>query len=1086
LPPDFTLLSYSFIAFAQTCLQVSHPMEPAQAPLQDGPAGSPRRWRYRVLVACVLLLLVAGSASWLGRDRIVGNLIDSYLAQHGVSARYTLVEITPSRQVIADLVVGDPAAPDLTADRVVVEIGLGLMGPAVSRVVIDKARLSGTYYAGKLSFGALDPLIFAQSDAPAGLPALNIALNDARARITSDLGSLGAKLDGAGRLDDGFAGVLAIVSPGLGSIYCGAERASVYGTLTTKKGAVSLNGPLRLGGLRCAGAAMARADIGSVISFSQSLDEVEGRFRIAAQGLEAGSNATQRLDGTARVSLSAKGVVVAHDFAAKGLTVADARIAAANAKGSWRALDGAGRSEWRGTVAARDIALGPSVTRALADARRAVAGTLAEPLLARFGSSLARALAGASFTSEAVVRVTDEDIRLVIPQAALRSGAGEPILALSQVNWSLGAGGEGARRGNFLTGGAGLPRLNGRISQDDAGGLALRLAMADYRAGTSRLAIPRFTLERAPDGGYRFSGELGASGAVPGGRVTGLEVPIEGRLSARGEVLLGTRCAPLRFAGLAAGGLELAARRLTLCPASGAPAMLQYADSLKVAAATARLDLVGTMGGAPARIAAARAVLRYPGALAIEGVDVALGESDAATRLTLARLTGQLGAAPEGDFTGGAGGLGSVPLDLSAAHGRWRYADGVLTISEAAFRLTDRTTGQPRFEPLAGKGANLVLQGDRITAAAALYHPASAQQVAKFSLAHDLAAAAGNADIRVEGLTFGPALDVEDLTYLAKGVVASARGAVSGTGRIAWDGDRVTSNGRFATQGLDFAAAFGPVKGLKGEIVFTDLLGLTTAPDQRLDIAAINTGIEVLDGRIRFALTDGTLIQLADARWPFMGGELGLRPVALDFGRPSEKRYVFEITGLDAAVFIAEMELTNLGATGVFDGVVPIVFDAKGNGRIENGVLQARAPGGNVAYIGDLTYEDMGAISNYAFRALRSLDYRAMSVLLDGSLTGEIISKFQFEGISQGEGTSRNIITRRLARLPIQFRVNVKAESFFELSTVVRSFFDVSYLGNPVDRGLIKLENGRFTPTGPQTLRPANNSVQPPESEDRP
>jgi translocation and assembly module TamB len=1061
-------------------------MEPADAPVQDDPAASPRRWRFRVLWVCALLLLIAGSASWLGRERIVGNLIDTYLAQQGVAARYTVVEISPSRQVIADLVVGDPAAPDLTADRVVVEIGLGLLGPAVNRVVIDKARVFGTYYGGKLSFGALDPLVFAKSDEPARLPALNIALNDARARIDSDLGVLGAKLDGAGRLDDGFTGVLAMVSPGLGSPYCRAELASVFGNLTTDKGAVRLSGPLRLAGLRCAGAAMARADIGSVISFSQSLDEMQGRFRVAVLGLGAGGSATERLGGTARVSSSAKGVVVEHDLALSGLTLGETSIASASAKGSWRALNGAERSEWRGTLAARDIALGNLVTGALADARRGAAGTLAEPLLAQFGSSLAKALAGADFTSEAVVRAAGDDIRLVIPQATLRSGTGEAILALSQVNWSLGAGGVGARRGNFLTGGAGLPRLNGRIVQDDGGGFALRLAMADYQAGGSRLAIPRLTVESAPGGAYRFSGLLAASGAVPGGRITGLELPLEGRWGAATGLALGTRCAALRFTGLAAGGLELAARTLSLCPARGASAMLRFADSLEVAAETSRLDLVGTMGGTPARIAAARAVLRYPGALAIEGVDVQLGEGSAATRLALASVTGKLGGTSEGEFTGGAAGLADVPLDLDAMQGRWRFDDGVLAISEASFRLADRTTGQPRFEPLEGKGAILRLAGDDITASAALHHPASAQQVGTFSLAHDLAAAAGSADIRVEDLTFGPALDAENLTYLAKGVVASARGAVSGAGRIVWDGDRVTSTGRFRTDSLDFAAAFGPVKGLKGEIVFTDLLGLTTAPDQRLEVASINTGIEVLDGRIRFALTDGTLISLGDARWPFMGGELALRPVMLDFGRPSEKRYVFEITGLDAAVFIAEMELTNLGASGIFDGTVPIVFDASGNGRIENGLLQARAPGGNVAYVGDLTYEDMGAISNYAFRALRSLDYRAMNVVLDGSLTGEIISKFQFDGIRQGEGTSRNLITRRLAKMPIQFRVNVKAESFFELSTVVRSFFDVSYLGNPVDRGLIKLENGRFTPNTPPALRPADNSVQPPESEDRP
>ncbi|MCU0948180.1 MAG: YdbH domain-containing protein [Porphyrobacter sp.] len=1081
-------------------------MEPAEQPRSDDPAIGlralrlwPQRWRYRAMLVCGLLLLISGSAIWLGREQIVGNLIDSYLARHGVAAEYRLVEITPTRQVIADLVMGDPAAPDLTARRVVVDIGVGLMGPAVDRVVVDGARLFGSYKGGKLSFGALDPLVFTGSAEPAALPAVNLKLADARARIASDFGVVAAKLDGAGQLDDGFAGTLAITAPGVGRAGCRAEGASLFGALTTAGGEAILNGPLRLSGVACEGVSLARADIGSTITLGKALDSVAGRFAVKAEALAAGGATARRLTGTASAAFSDKGLALDHDLALADFALAQGRAGTLAAKGTWRALQGAERSEWSGSLAARDLALGKALSDGLLAARRSTAGTLAESLLAQLDQSLARALPRASLTAEAIIRFGAEDTRLVIPEARLRSGAGEVIAALSQVNWRLGAGRAGGRRGNFITGGTGLPRLNGRIGQTASGGFALRLAMADYRAADSRIALPRLSVEQDASGAYRFSGLVAASGALPGGRITGLEAPLEGRWSDRGGLLVGTRCADLRFAGLRLAELNLAARALRLCPASGAAAMLRYDDALSLAATTSALDLAGTMGDAPARLTAERAVLRYPGPLAVEGVAVRLGEAEAQTRLDLASLTGTLGSTPEGTFAGGAGGLAGVPFDLADMAGRWRYDDGTLAITEASFRLSDRTTGQPRFEPLAGKGAGLTVKGDTITAAASLHHPASGTKVAAVDLRHDLARVAGRADIRVDNLTFGNALDVEDLTYLAKGVIAFARGSVTGTGMVDWTGDRVTSRGTFGTGGLDFAAAFGPVRGLKGEVVFTDLLALTTAPDQRLTIAAINTGVEVLDGRIRFALTDGTLVTLSDARWPFMGGELVLRPVTLDFGRPSEKRYVFALNGLDAAVFIAEMELTNLGATGVFDGVVPIIFDQNGNGRIENGLLTARPPGGNIAYVGDLSYEDMGAISNYAFRALRSLDYRAMSVVLEGSLTGEIISKFQFDGVRQGAGTSRNFITRRLAQLPILFRVNVKSESFAELSSVVRSMFDVNYLGNPVDKGLLKLDNGRFVPTRPMpapasdkgarppaALSPSDISVQPPESEDRP
>lgn len=761
------------------------------------------------------------------------------------------------------------------------------------------------------------------------------------------------------------------------------------------------------------------------------------------------------------------------------------------------------------------MALAETAKRDLRAARSTLDGTLLEPLLGQVADNLTAALNGASFTSEAIIRHTAEETRLIIPEARLRSGTGEIILALSQINWGLGAGPSEASggRGNFITSGRGLPRLNGRIADQGEGGFSMRLAMADYIAGDSRLAIPRLILEqRGSDqgagGAYRFSGLVTASGALPGGQISGLELPLEGGWSNAAGLTVGQRCATVRFEALRLAQLDLAGRQIALCPADGR-AMLRYDKALQLDVLTSRVALAGTLGGSPAQISADRAAIRYPGPFAIEGVDLQLGDagSSGQTRLELASVSGRLEDIAQGEFSGGKALMGDLTFVLSDMAGRWAFSDGGLAIEDAGFTLIDRAPGQPRFEPLSGRSAYLRTDGDDVSALAQLHHPPSGQKVASVALRHNLASAAGRADILVEKLTFGPSLDAENLSYLAKGVVAFAKGAVSGQGQVESVGDKVTSDGRFRSDGLDFAAAFGPVRGLKGEVRFTDLLALTTAPDQKLEIAAVNTGVEVLDGRLTFSLTNGQMITISDARWPFMDGQLVLRPVVLDFTKPSEKRYVFDISGLDAATFVAEMELTNLSVSGTFDGTVPIVFDSSGNGRVENGLLRARAPGGNVAYIGELTYEDMGVMANYAFRALRSLDYRDMSVVLDGSLTGEIISKFDFDGVRQGAGTSQNFITRRLARLPILFRVNVKAESFYELSTVVRSFFDASMLGNPMDRGLLRLENGRIVPaipsqqspsdtpslpqgdaaaTKPAANRPEDVFVQPPESDNRP
>ena len=71
-----------------------------------------------------------------------------------------------------------------------------------------------------------------------------------------------------------------------------------------------------------------------------------------------------------------------------------------------------------------------------------------------------------------------------------------------------------------------------------------------------------------------------------------------------------------------------------------------------------------------------------------------------------------------------------------------------------------------------------------------------------------------------------------------------------------------------------------------------------------------------------------------------------------------------------------------------------------------------------------------------------------MRVELDGPLTGEIVTKVNFEGISQGEGASKNIVTRQLAKLPIKFNVNIRAP-FYRLITSFKMIYDPSYIQDP-------------------------------------
>jgi len=332
------------------------------------------------------------------------------------------------------------------------------------------------------------------------------------------------------------------------------------------------------------------------------------------------------------------------------------------------------------------------------------------------------------------------------------------------------------------------------------------------------------------------------------------------------------------------------------------------------------------------------------------------------------------------------------------------------------------------------------------------------------------------------------------LSCRAFGMVSNLRGTVTGTGRIEWTEAGITSRGRFSSDSLDFAAAFGPVRGASGTIEFTDLLGLTTAPNQRLRVTSINPGIEVTDGEVALQVLNGEVLALQGAKWPFMGGTLTMRPVELRFGASEERRYVLEVEGFDAARFVEYMDLANMAATGIFDGTVPLVFDAAGNGHVVDGLLLSRPPGGNVSYIGQLTYEDMGAIANFAFDALRSLDYRQMRVALDGDLTGEIVTRVRIDGVSQGEGASQNILTRKIAALPIRVDVNIRAP-FYSLISNIKAMYDPASIRDPRSLGLID-EHGNVIrresegpppePAAPPTETPDEAAIQRRESEEVP
>ncbi|WP_068077867.1 YdbH domain-containing protein [Novosphingobium lentum] len=1015
-----------------------------------------RRIALRTGAALGLVLVAAVGVAWLSREKIATNVIGSQLRQLGLPATYRIESIGGGTEVLRDIKVGDPAHPDLTIDRASVDIVYTLGFPRIGTVTLEHPRLYGRYTGGKLSFGSLDPVLFGgKSTAPAQLPDLLIALVDGRAQLLTDYGAVGVKAEGRGNLRDGFAGTLAAIAPTLALGGCAASGASAYGRLTTSAGQPRFVGPVRLARLRCDGAGIALDQ--TAVALDAVADKgfagVETDARLRGTGLRYGSTTAESLALDGRLAFRGGALTGRVKGDAGGVSTAGAGIALLALDGMVRARDGFGRVEVQGTLDGRGVSQGPAMDAALATTQRSAEGTLVAPMLGQVRAALARERRGSRLFAEFDYRQQPGGLAtLVVPQAQLRGGSGATLLALSRFQLASGAG-TPRLSGNFTTGGPGLPRIAGRMEQAAGRQVVLHLNMAPYVAGGNSLAVPDMRVAQAADGALGFVGAARLTGAIPGGFARNLALPVDGNWSARGGLAVWRRCTTASFDSLGIAQVVLDRRTLTLCPPPGT-AIVRSGGSggLHIAAGAPSLALSGRLGQTPIRLATGPIGFAWPGYLQARAIDVALGPDATATKFRLNDLRARLGSDVTGTFGGIEARLAAVPLDLTNASGDWRYAAQKLTIANATFDLTDRQS-PARFEKLVARDATLSLLANRIDADATLREPRSGRAVVRALIRHDLGSGNGHADLAVNQLLFDKAVQPDTLTRLALGTVANVAGTIDGTGQVDWTPAGVTSGGRFTTKDLDLAAAFGPVKGLSGALVFTDLLGMVTAPDQHFKVASINPGIEVADGDIAFTMLPGNVLALSNATWPFLGGTLHLEPVKLNLGVSEERRYILVIDGLDAAKFIEKMQLGNLNATGTFDGRLPLVFTDSG-GRIDGGMLTSRPPGGTVSYVGALTYKNLSAMANFAFDALKSLDYRTMTIGMDGALEGDIVTRVRFDGVKQGTAAKKNFVTRSFAKLPLQFNVNIRAP-FYQLVTSVKALYDPAYVKDPRTLGLV-------------------------------
>ena len=1043
-----------------------------------------RRFAMTAGIGLLLLLLVALAGIWIARRPIATEFLQREFERRGVDATYSLDRVGLRTQQVSNLVIGHPRRPDLTARFAQIQTRIQWNGSVeVFRIVARGVRLRGRLVKGRVSWGQIDKLLPPPTDKPFQLPDFVLDVADSTISLATPFGPLGIALHGSGNLTGGFKGRMAASSPRLIPGRCEIVGLKANVAVAVEARRPQVDGPLTLGRLSCPKSRIEivepRFDINS--RFNEAFTYYDGRGRMAIRSLTAGDNGLAAFVGDLTFRGNPTATYGSVKLAAQRSRLATIFAERTRLAGDYRLGITGGTLVFVGDYAANSATLASSMLASVTGPLAAAEKTPIGPVASAIGGAISRTVrnfdaAGeirlVNFPGNGAARIESADI--ASPSGArVRVSGGDGVTYY----WPTG---RMRIDGLIEMSGGGLPAGRIALRQPRNGAPLNGIAeFAPYTARGSRLAMAPIRFTGARDGSTQVSTIAQLDGPFPDGRVRALRLPITGRLGSGGSFAFGTSCAVVSFAFLQTGSLQLGPTRLPVCPVGAAVISKSPGSETRIGARFNGPVLNGRLGDSPLRVAAAGG--RIEGKrFSVNALAMRLGRPKSPIIFDASRLLGSFsGRGLGGTFTGGRSTIGNVPLAMSDVGGRWRMYKGDLAI-DGAMTVSDRSE-TPRFYPLHSDNVHFTLANDMVRAAGTLNHPASGTKVTDVIVEHRLSTGAGHAALEVPGIRFGEGLQPEELTRLTEGVIALVQGTVTGRGRIDWSDGKVTSNGEFSTANMDLAAPFGPVTGLTTTVRFTDLLGLETAPGQSATVASINPGILVENGVIRYQLLPNQMVRVERGEWPFMGGRLILRETMLNFGRPSAKRLTFEVVGLDAKTFVDTLGFAGIEATGLFDGVLPMIFDEEG-GRIVGGRLDSRPGGGSLAYQGAINKANLGMMGGIAFDALRDLRFRSMIVRLDGDLAGEFTTRLTIDGVALGQTRTAKFIRGFLKRLPLKMNVSIRGP-FRALIATAKSFRDprqviAPVLPVPLDAPGIVTEVRRHEEKQTQTQTPPDEQIE--------
>lgn len=1023
-------------------------------------------------MATTALGLVIATA-WINRRVVAREALVGWLDQRGIKAAVR-VDRLELDGFVGRVTVGDPRNPDFSGDvavdyRIAAPWSSGGLGVTPSRILLTRPLLKARWSNNRFSIGSLDPLVKEFTGAPPRPDSRSplIIVQDGRLRLATDYGLVLASADLT--VDNGKLMRLKASTPDLRLRQGQTDVSGLAGTLdlTTSGDRIALGLDVRAADLKTPTLSGRRTHIGLVAD------------------LPYPDLKTRRGDGRASIDLSVTGDALTFGGAAAGIVTASplARVRFNGQTTGWIETFRIAGDLTGDIAAARLVGQGLSATSpalvltgSKLELSRQNAGDLSWSLQGPASARAAQASAG---------ELTFAGMGLGFSALSL-GGRGSAFEATGPLTLTAATAGFGDLVLSGVTGTAALD-----ATQQE--GATLIQATAALRSNGGRWPlfgpsmaddVPELAAMKAALGDFSVDvPALRLTAGTPGTQVT-LSAPA--RLTPRNGGVLTVLPVARPIFSADPGALGGGALKITATRGRGLPeASFDIPDwSLTPGGFTANLNgraalnfgiaegLTVTTAGV---LATDDGVLTYTASrcldVAVEKLE--LGENDVfdvagqacptRTPLAVVRDGGWRADVTLKDFAAKAPFLA---LDVDLIQGTAAVVGGPkglgLTADIGSARVADATTPR-RFNTLTASGS-ASLKNEQWSGAFDVM--SSQSPVARLTLSHDGLTERGNVLIDTGTLTFAPGgLQPDDLTPLVAGIVTEpVAGSVMFNGRFAWDPalPEGVSSGRLTIPGLDFTSPAGPVKGLKGTIDFTNLIPLSTAPDQTLTVDSLETITPLTDLDVTFAL-DKAALQVGAGEIQVAGGTIRVEPFSVPLDRTSAFGGVIVFDRIQLGQLVAGAGFADkVSLDAVVSGRLPFVYDPATGVRIADGVLSAVQPGRLSIQREALSNLDAGGggalppgtVEDLAYQAMENLAFDTLSAGVNSEDGGRVRLRFAIKGrhdppqhqelrLSLRELISRQFLNHPLA-LPSDTGIDLNLNTSLNLNQVVSDLLAIN------------------------------------------